>query len=78
MDPTEYNMNFIAILLSGIAIVASIIMGIVALVVSKNIAKKYGDLAGSQAAINYEERKAAEARKTALRALGMRLPESAN
>ena len=62
-------MNVIAMLLSGIAIVASIIMGVVTLVASKNIAKKYGDLAGSQAAIDYEERKAAEARTTTLRAL---------
>ena len=48
-------------------------MGIVTLIVSnrvsKNIAEEYGDLAGSQAAIDYEERKAGEARITALRAL---------
>ena len=58
MDPTEHILSVIAILLSGIAIVASIY-----------IARKYGDLAGSRAAIDYEKRKAADARTTTLRAL---------
>jgi len=51
----------------------SVIMGIVTLIinnrVSKSIAREYGDLAGNQAAIDYEERKVAEARITALGAL---------
>lgn len=50
-------------------IAVSAIISVVAVVVSIFVARKYGDVAGTKAAIAHEEEKAQKARVTALRAL---------
>jgi hypothetical protein len=73
MSYDEYVLGVISIAVSIIAIVVSIVVSLVALRLSnresRKIAREYGDLAGTKAAIRYEEEKAAKARSVALHSL---------
>jgi hypothetical protein len=65
----ENIVGIIAILTSVLAIVVSVIVSKRTLDKSEETAKKYGDVAGTKAAIEYEEQKTAKARAVALQAL---------
>jgi hypothetical protein len=65
----QNTVGLISLLISIVAIVVSVALSRRTLEKSEEIAQKYGDLAGTKAAIQHEEEKAAQARTIALLAL---------
>lgn len=73
MGNEELVLNIVAIVVSIAAIIISVVVSLVALRVSNRESRKtaaeYGDVAGTRAAIQYEEEKAAKACFVAFHAL---------
>jgi hypothetical protein len=66
MDPLQLELTLVDI---AVGIVTAIVTLTVSSYISYNIAKRYGDLAGSKAAIEFEKEKAEQARITTLKSL---------